>query len=254
MNSCLPTASSLPTASVRQRSAYRFHSSAVCLPLSHAFQVSAVCLPLYIRRYVDMSCATVLSAAFLAQLAIRKFLPRVDWAASAGRGIGSPRGTRARERLRERQGKGKGKAKGNASKEAAREAMQRFLEWLDSLEEQERSGETLAQVQAAEERKWLALARVESSDELLEKARRLQVEHKTQQFVVRPSRTTRSTDLTEGEVDRLRTEQALAGMAGLPWAIRSQSANHKRAWRGQPVRAGKEGGVGRTAKRGGRFK
>ena len=199
-----------------------------------------------------MSCATVLSAAFLAQLAIRKFLPRVDWAASAGRGIGSPRGTRARERLKEKERiRGWRKV---LEREAAREAMQRFLEWLDSLEEQERSGETLAQVQAAEERKWLALARVESSDELLEKARRLQVEHKTQQFVVRPSRTRRSTDLTEGEVDRLRTEQALAGMAGLPWAIRSQSANHKRAWRGQPVRAGKEGGVRRAAKRGGRFK
>ena len=132
--------------------------------------------------------------------------------------------------------------------------MQRFHEWLDSLLEKERDGETFAQVQAAEESKWLALARVESSDELLEKARRLQVEHKTQQFVVRPSRTTRSTDLTEGEVDRLRTEQALAGLAGLPWAVRSQIANHKRAWRGQPVRAGKEGGVRRAAKRGGRFK
>ena len=34
-------------------------------------------------------------------------------------------------------------------REAAREAMQRFLEWLDALAEQERSGETLAQVQAA---------------------------------------------------------------------------------------------------------
>ena len=129
--------------------------------------------------------------------------------------------------------------------------MQRFLEWLDELEEGLLRGQSLSQVQAAQERKFLALARVGSSDELLDKARRLQVEHKTQQFVVRPSRTTRSTDLTEGEVDRLRTEQALAGLAGLPWAVRSQSANHKRAWRGQPVRAGKEGGVRRAAKRGG---
>ena len=79
-------------------------------------------------------------------------------------------------------------------------------------------------------------------------------EHGNQQFVVRPNTVHKNEGLTADEVDRLRTEQAVAGLGGVPWSVRIQSANHRRAWRGQPVRKGQQGGVIRAAKRGGRFK
>ena len=132
--------------------------------------------------------------------------------------------------------------------------MKRFLEWLDAKEKLWREGETLGQVQEAEERKWLAIGGVEMCDQLLEKTRRLMHEHGNQQFVVRPNTTHKNEGLTADEVDRLRTEQAVAGLGGVPWSVRSQSANHRRAWRGQLVRKGLQGGVIRAAKRGGRFK
>ena len=74
-----------------------------------------------------MSCATVLSAAFLAQLAIRKFLPRVEWAASAvlrGDAASGPRYRVTKGNASKGKAQGKGKAReqgmqGTASKAAS---------------------------------------------------------------------------------------------------------------------------------------
>ncbi len=72
---------------------------------------------------------------------------------------------------------------------------------------------------------------------------------------VRPTTIGRSYDLTPEELENLRTEERLARDCNVPWQERGPDPGWGiLAWRGQPLRLGKNGGQVRYAKRGGKNK
>ena len=74
-------------------------------------------------------------------------------------------------------------------------------------------------------------------------------------WAVRPMSIGRSSDLTPDELQTLRTEERLARAGNVPWQERGPDPGWGiAAWRGQPVRLGRNGGQVRYAKRGGRNK
>ena len=70
---------------------------------------------------------------------------------------------------------------------------------------------------------------------------------------MKPHTAGRSSNLTDGELNRLRTEQGLAHLSGLTWQERGPVATPEVTyWRGQHLRSGQQGGKVRYAKRGGK--
>ena len=74
-------------------------------------------------------------------------------------------------------------------------------------------------------------------------------------FVVRPDHAGRSSGLTDDELVRLRSEEAMASMANIPWQSRGPVDDPDvQYWRGQRWRRGEQGGQQRFGNRGGRHK